>query len=234
MYGRCDSAVPGAKEYCQKNIPAPPVTDPSHFKLLHDNCPSLSMAGINKTLACCDKAQLEYLTNNLLQAQSFLSRCPACLRNFYNMWCQFTCSPNQANFLIYEQFNIAAGVYATHAEMYQSTEYISKILQSCVDVTYPSSNAKSLDFLCGGHADQCTPRKWLDFLGDPTNGAPFKIHTHLNETLPAPDMKNLDILVHTCNDPFLSPLTGRNVSACNCMDCKKSCKVIFIIMQPIR
>lgn len=223
MYGICPNKInPAAKEYCEKNIKAPAITDPDAFKLLHNTCPELTTEGINKTLSCCDKNQLKKMHNQLNQAQSFLSRCPACLRNFYNMWCQFTCSPNQAQFVQYEQADMIKMIFTTSADLYQSTEYIDSLLKSCIDVNYPASNAKALDFLCAGSAAKCTPEIWMKFLGDPKNGAPFQINTHINSTKPG--MKNLDVDVHSCSSPFVSPLTGRNQSACNCMDCTGSCK----------
>lgn len=36
---------------------------------------------------------------NLLQAVPFLVGCPACLRNFLNLFCELSCSPNQSQFI---------------------------------------------------------------------------------------------------------------------------------------
>lgn len=36
---------------------------------------------------------------NLLQAIPFLVGCPACLRNFLNLFCELSCSPNQSQFI---------------------------------------------------------------------------------------------------------------------------------------
>lgn len=36
---------------------------------------------------------------NLLQAIPFLVGCPACLRNFLNLFCELSCSPNQSLFI---------------------------------------------------------------------------------------------------------------------------------------
>lgn len=37
--------------------------------------------------------------NTFLQAIPFLVGCPACLRNFLNLFCELTCSPNQSLFI---------------------------------------------------------------------------------------------------------------------------------------
>lgn len=37
--------------------------------------------------------------NTFLQAIPFLVGCPACLRNFLNLFCELTCSPNQSVFI---------------------------------------------------------------------------------------------------------------------------------------
>ncbi|MCP9257813.1 Niemann-Pick C1 protein [Dirofilaria immitis] len=48
---------------------------------------------------CCDEKQVELLDAQMTLPRQFLSRCPSCLTNFIQLWCDFTCSPNQANFV---------------------------------------------------------------------------------------------------------------------------------------
>ena len=48
---------------------------------------------------CCDEAQLEILRDQMTLPQQLLGRCPSCYSNFINLWCQFTCSPHQSDFV---------------------------------------------------------------------------------------------------------------------------------------
>lgn len=48
---------------------------------------------------CCDEKQVELLDAQMTLPRQFLSRCPSCLTNFVQLWCDFTCSPNQADFV---------------------------------------------------------------------------------------------------------------------------------------
>ncbi|GJV96015.1 RNA polymerase II second largest subunit [Tanacetum coccineum] len=48
---------------------------------------------------CCTKAQFDTLRSQVQQAIPFLVGCPACLRNFLNLFCELTCSPHQSQFI---------------------------------------------------------------------------------------------------------------------------------------
>lgn len=48
---------------------------------------------------CCDENQIETMHANLLKAAGIYSRCPSCFRNFFNIFCEMTCSPTQSEFL---------------------------------------------------------------------------------------------------------------------------------------
>ncbi|CAM9018625.1 unnamed protein product [Wickerhamomyces anomalus] len=48
---------------------------------------------------CCTSDQISELKEKLKKADSLISSCPACQKNFRNMFCQFTCSPNQSTFV---------------------------------------------------------------------------------------------------------------------------------------
>lgn len=47
-------------------------------------------------LSCLDKHAESYC---FLQAVPFLTGCPACLRNFLNLFCELACSPDQGLFI---------------------------------------------------------------------------------------------------------------------------------------
>src|SRR5271168_3571879 len=43
--------------------------------------------------------QIEALQSNLKTANNIISSCPACKENFFNLFCTFTCSPDQSLFI---------------------------------------------------------------------------------------------------------------------------------------
>ena len=49
---------------------------------------------------CCDANQIASLNSKLTMLRQLLSRCPACRDNAVQMYCQFTCSPYQAAFMM--------------------------------------------------------------------------------------------------------------------------------------
>lgn len=47
--------------------------------------------------------QLETLNTNVKMAANFLQRCPSCMTNFVQHICDFTCSPQQSQFMKVEE-----------------------------------------------------------------------------------------------------------------------------------
>jgi Niemann-Pick C1 protein len=57
-------------------------------------------------LVCCDLAQVKSLESSLKKAENLIASCPACQQNFFDFFCTFTCSPDQARFLQIEEVRI--------------------------------------------------------------------------------------------------------------------------------
>ena len=51
------------------------------------------------TKVCCKQEQVDTLQSNLGKANNIISACPACKKNFYDLFCTFTCSPDQSLFV---------------------------------------------------------------------------------------------------------------------------------------
>jgi len=226
--GYCVMYGLNGKSYFKKNIPAPPVKTQKMFDLVQEVCPNLSLNGIYNTKTCCDYDTLAQMRDQLQTAQQMLSRCPACLKNFYNLWCQFTCSPNQSKFVSYDGM---FGVYM--AEYYMSTEVADGLYQSCQDVVFPGSNGKVLDYMCGTTASNCNAEKFLAFLGNPLN-SPFQINSHIGETDLPENMTNNNLTPKVCNKGFIDEITGKNLSSCSCQDCQSACPAPPSPPQPKR
>ncbi len=80
--------------------PAPACVQPNFD--LSESCPKL----VNSSV-CCSVEQYVTLKSQIQQAAPLFGQCPACLNNFKEFWCEFTCSPNQAQFVTVTDFRCA-------------------------------------------------------------------------------------------------------------------------------
>ena len=89
MYGQCGSDNQGRPLNCLDNggARAVPGDEGGEFlSLIGELCPTLAGEGT----FCCDLAQLRTMKTSVQAAIGFLSACPACTKNFLNLWCQMT------------------------------------------------------------------------------------------------------------------------------------------------
>lgn len=103
MYGECGKAqnAPAAQLLpCSYNGTAKVLSDKG-IKVLKKWCPHYfdSTSDSQIIYTCCDEAQLETLDKNIQQAMMLISRCPSCKYNFVRHYCDFTCRPDQSNFI---------------------------------------------------------------------------------------------------------------------------------------
>jgi len=210
MYGQ----MQGSAVTNPYNGPAKPFTNES-YAILQDVCPSMAK-GIENTKGCCGIGQLISLQKNLKTAATLFSRCPSCSKNFYDMWCDFTCSPDQSNFLDYMMAS---------ATFHISEKYANGLYDSCKDVTFPGSNGKVMDLMCGTTAKLCTTEKFLKFVGTPGNGAPFQITFDIGTDHSKDNITELDSKMIGCNETYFIPGNDKNSTVCSCQDCQPSCPV---------
>ncbi|KAG0593289.1 hypothetical protein KC19_1G318700 [Ceratodon purpureus] len=204
MYDLCGSRPDGKELNCPD--PSPPVTPDEAFSLkIQSLCPMLTGD------VCCTQAQFGLLRAQVQQAVPFLTGCPACLRNFLNLFCELACSPNQGQFI-----NVTA-VEGKHkkstvaaVDFFVTEEYGQRFYDSCKDVKFAAMNTRAMDFI-GGGAKNYT--EWFAFMGREAGpyepGSPFAINfrTDIKE---APGVEPLNSPVAACSDPSLG---------CSCGDC---------------
>ena len=216
MYGSMD--YPNSKYPHVYNGPAKNLTV-EMYDILKNVCPYLAMESLENTTSCCGLVQLQNLRDQLQTAASLFSRCPSCIKNFYNMWCDFTCSPNQSMFLQYNYDEESPGTMP-NSNFYVTKQLANGLYNSCKDVVFPGTNGLVLDFMCGVAAAQCDTTKFLSFIGNPNN-APFNIFFYVDE--PAENITSNNLKMIKCSETFFDIGTGKNNSACSCQDCEKSC-----------
>ncbi|GFF47563.1 niemann-Pick type C-related protein 1 [Aspergillus udagawae] len=207
----------GKKSFFGGELPCPdngPARDPEVpvRKKLVDLCGSKW----NEGPVCCEKEQIDALAKNLKLAEGIIASCPACKDNFFNIFCTFTCSPDQSLFINVTKTEKASSgkLLVTELDNLWSEEYQSGFYDSCKNVKNGASGGKAIDFI-GGGAKNYT--QFLKFLGDKKLlGSPFQINYKTEPPSPDQGMRALPIKPKSCNDPD-------EAFRCSCVDCPEVC-----------
>ncbi|KFA75778.1 hypothetical protein S40288_07907 [Stachybotrys chartarum IBT 40288] len=163
---------------------------------------------------CCTLDQLQALKDNLGTPNTLIGSCPACKYNFFNMFCTFTCSPDQSLFVNVTKSAEKNGKHlVTELDQLISEEYGSGLYDSCKEVKFGGANSKAMDLIGGGAKNY---HELLKFLGDvkPLVGSPFQIN--FPEKYEDPDMRPTDMAPKKCNDEDPD-------YRCVCVDCPEVC-----------
>ncbi|XP_067168358.1 NPC1-like intracellular cholesterol transporter 1 [Apteryx mantelli] len=236
FYGECGknpevnvSLVP-SKVPCLSNAPAR-VATPALLAQLRAVCPELVPAGVNETRVCCSAAQLNALRLSVALSSAVLARCPACARNFANIYCRNICSPDQSLFTNVTRVTEYAPVpgfsqlAVLEYQCFYDRAFAEAAFTSCQGVRLPATGGYAIDAMCGRYgAKLCTAQRWLDFQGDKNNGlAPLQIDFRLvpNGTRPGGDLEPLNGRAWPCGEPL--DAAGE---PCSCQDCAEACPVV--------
>lgn len=159
--------------------------------------------------------KLDALSENLKKANPLISSCPACKENFYNLFCTFTCSPDQSLFINITKANKAGEKYRVdELDQLISDEYGSGFYDSCKDVKFGATNSNAMAFIGGGAKNYTA---FLGFLGKKSLlGSPFQINFPRPSEYPEEGSRALDMLPKKCNDE------DENFR-CACIDCPAVC-----------
>jgi Niemann-Pick C1 protein len=200
----------GSELPCPDNGPAETPNSDVRKKLV-DICG----AQWSDTDICCDEDQLDALKTNLDRATPIINACPACKENFYNLFCTFTCSPDQSTFINVTRTEPKGDKYlVTELDNLVSDKYASTFYDSCKDVKFGATNGKAMDFI-GGGAKNYT--QFLKFLGDKKFlGSPFQINFPRPSEDEFPGMDAMNKHAYPCD-------TDDEKYRCACLDCGGSC-----------
>ena len=170
---------------------------------------------------CCDEEQVDALGSNLKIPRNIIGSCPACKENFYNLFCSFTCSPDQSLFVnITETGKSTSGkTVVTELSQLWSEEYSSGFYDSCKNVQNGASGGKAMDFIGGGAKNYS---QFLKFLGDKKAfglGSPFQIDFETEPESADRGMEPLGEVPKACNDTD-------KAYRCSCIDCPATCPVL--------
>ena len=167
---------------------------------------------------CCKQEQLDSLKSNLDRANNLISACPACKKNFYDLFCTFTCSPDQSLFVnITETVEKNGKFLVTELDHLVSDSYGGAFYNSCKDVKFGATGSKAMD-LIGGGAKNFT--QFLKFLGDkrPFLGSPFQI----DFPRPSEGFEGM----HTILEGAKPCNSTDERWKCACVDCESSCPAL--------
>lgn len=211
---------------CLSNTPAKAASGPL-LSLLRSVCPEL-VRGDGDTRVCCSYGQLSALQASVQLSGAVLARCPACARNFANLYCHNICSPDQS---LFTNVTRVRGDAVLEYQLFYRRRYAEAAFSSCRGVRLPATGGFAIATMCGRYgAELCTAQRWLDFQGDKNNGlAPLQIDFQLlpNGSEPGRGIAPLDAPVWSCDQ---APAEGQE--PCSCQDCARACPPVVPPAEP--
>ncbi|KAH0929934.1 hypothetical protein HID58_015661 [Brassica napus] len=198
MYDICGARSDGKLLNCPFNIPAVKPDDLLSSKI-QSLCPTITGD------VCCTETQFDTLRSQVQQAIPFIVGCPACLRNFLNLFCELTCSPDQSLFInVTSTTKIKNNSTVDGIEYYITDSFGEGLYESCKNVKFGSSNSRALDFLGA---------EWFAFIGQKAGvnlpGSPYGIKFSPSPPVSS-GMKPMNVSTYSCSDDTLG---------CSCGDC---------------
>ncbi|CAE6150022.1 unnamed protein product [Arabidopsis arenosa] len=163
---------------------------------------------------CCTETQFDTLRSQVQQAVPFLVGCPACLRNFLNLFCELSCSPNQSLFINVTSVAEVSGNLTVDGIDYHITDTFGEgLYESCKEVKFGTMNTRAINFVGGGAQNF---REWFTFIGQKAPpgfpGSPYAINFK-SSTPESSAMVPMNVSVYSCGDTSLG---------CSCGDCPSS------------
>ncbi|EPS73141.1 hypothetical protein M569_01615, partial [Genlisea aurea] len=204
MYGICGARSDGKVLNCPVGSPSVKPNDLLSAKI-QSLCPTITGN------VCCSEQQFDILRSQVQQAIPFLVGCPACLRNFLNLFCELSCSPNQSQFINVSSIStVGKNQTVDGIEYYVTDDFGRGLFDSCKEVKFGTLNSRVIDFVGAGASDF---RGLFAFLGRKVGpgipGSPFSISFVPN----APESSGIvpmNVSSYSCGDTSLG---------CSCGDC---------------
>ncbi|CAI9753358.1 unnamed protein product [Fraxinus pennsylvanica] len=207
MYDICGARSDGKVLNCPVGSPSVKPDDLLSAKI-QSLCPTITGN------VCCTEPQFETLRSQVQQAIPFLVGCPACLRNFLNLFCELTCSPNQSQFINVTSISkVGNNLTVDGIDFYITDTFGEGMFESCKDVKFGTMNTRAIEFIGAGAKNF---REWYAFIGRKAPlgvpGSPYAIN--LSPSAPeSSGMKPMNVSTYSCGDTSLG---------CSCGDCPSS------------
>ncbi|KAG7024105.1 Niemann-Pick C1 protein [Cucurbita argyrosperma subsp. argyrosperma] len=204
MYGICGKRPDGKVLNCPTGTPS----------VQPDNLLSSKIQSLCPTITgnvCCTEEQFDTLRSQVMQAIPFLVGCPACLRNFLNLFCELTCSPNQSLFInVTSVLKVNSSLTVDAIDYYVADAFGEGLFESCKDVKFGTMNTLAMQFIGAGAKNF---KEWFAFIGKQASpgmpGSPYAIgFPSIMAT--SSGMKHMNVSAYSCGDTSLG---------CSCGDC---------------
>ncbi|CAN6463965.1 unnamed protein product [Victoria cruziana] len=207
MYGICAYRSDGMALNCPNVTPAV-KPDSLLSSRIQSLCPTISGN------VCCTSSQFDVLRSQVQQVIPFLVGCPACLRNFLNIFCELACSPDQSLFI-----NVTSIAKVNNTLIVDGIDYFvterfgQELFNSCKEVKFGTMNTRAIDFVGGGAQ---TYQDWFTFIGrraEPGSaGSPYSMRFQ-SMASPESGVEPMNVSAFSCGDTSLG---------CSCGDCPSS------------
>ncbi|CAM8904452.1 unnamed protein product [Rhodiola kirilowii] len=204
MYDICGEREDGKVLNCPYETPSVKPDELFSAKI-QSLCPAISGN------VCCTETQFDTLRSQVQQAIPFLVGCPACLRNFLNLFCELSCSPDQSLFInVTSIVEVSGNLTVDAIDFYVTDLYGEGLFDSCKEVKFGTMNTRAIQFIGAGATNF---KEWFAFLGAQAElyypGSPYAIH--FKSSVPdASPMELMNVSAYSCGDTSLG---------CSCGDC---------------
>ncbi|KAK6946537.1 Protein patched/dispatched [Dillenia turbinata] len=163
---------------------------------------------------CCTEYQFDTLRTQVQQAIPFLVGCPACLRNFLNLFCELSCSPNQSLFInVTSIAEVNGNLTVDGIDFYVSDTFGEGLYDSCKEVKFGTMNTRAIQFIGAGARNF---KEWFTFIGQQADlgmpGSPYAINFQ-SRVPESSGMELMNVSTYSCGDTSLG---------CSCGDCPSS------------
>ena len=230
MYNQCGTLTKyGAPLPCINETSPQPLQSNEAIELLSFYCGSEFAEGA----VCCSDTQVDELVSNLKRVEPLIASCPACKRNFFDVFCRFSCSPHQASFLeiVRTQKSLEDKVVPKEVNYYLDLELAENVYKSCSDVKFSATNGRVMDLIGGGAKNY---PDFFKFLGDEKpmlGGSSFQINFPWDTLDPLDPVDSGDQKYVRQNETEAFPC-GSGELKCSCIDCDSACPQIIDLTQP--
>ncbi|XP_022762939.1 Niemann-Pick C1 protein isoform X4 [Durio zibethinus] len=207
MYDICGQRSDGKVLNCPYGSPSVKPAELFSAKI-QSLCPSISGN------VCCTEDQFDTLRAQVQQAIPFLVGCPSCLRNFLNLFCELSCSPNQSLFInVTSVSEVNGNLTVDGIDFYVSNAFGEGLYDSCKEVKFGTMNTRAIEFIGAGATNF---KEWFEFIGQKAPpgfpGSPYAIN--FKSTVPDfSGMELMNVSSYSCGDTSLG---------CSCGDCPSS------------
>lgn len=223
MRGVCDPD--GSRAPCVYDGEPKSIESAKSREVLESVCGDV-LGNVSQPL-CCDGSQVEDFAENLESAKAIgLDNCPACSVNFRTLMCQMICSPRQAEFiqLLTSDLTEQKERYVASMNYYVAPQFVQGLFDSCKDSRSKIPSIGLFNFICGRWGSDCTPERWLGFLGSSAaEGGLSPISVKHIQTSEEHRTSEGAVFKPLSPEPYVCHQDRGAVKSCACDHCKASC-----------